>query len=135
MYLGIDFGKKRIGLSLGELLPRGAGVIDGAQNQDKIIDQITKICHDNEVSQVVLGMPIRSQGEKGTIASDIEAFAAKLSRRSGLPIDFQPEQFTSYEAKEELKSSGKNYTRKGGEVDELAAILILEQYIDQKNEK
>ena len=132
MYLGIDFGKKRIGLSLGQVLPRGVGVIDGGQDQNKIIDHIIDICRENDVDTLVIGMPIRSQGEKGTIAPEIELFAKKLSEKSGLPIDFQPEQFTSYEAKEELKSSGRDYTRKSGEVDELAAVLILEQYIESK---
>ena len=132
MYLGIDFGKKRIGLALGQLLPKEAGVINGAQEQDRVIDQIIEICNENEVDKIIVGMPIRSQGEKGTIAPDIEKFANDLSEKSGLPIDFQPEQFTSYEAKEELKNNGKDYSRKSGEVDELAAVLILEQYIDSK---
>lgn len=133
MFLGIDFGKKRIGLALGQLLPYGAGVIDATQNQEKIIEQIINICQKNEVTEIVIGIPIRSQGEKGALASEIESFADKLNSKSGIHINYEPEQFTSVEAKEELINSGKKFSRKDGDVDELAAILILEQYINNTN--
>lgn len=135
MFLGIDFGKKRIGLALGEVLPYGAGVIDASQNQSLVIEQILDICKKNEVEKIIIGMPIRSQGEKGTIANLIEKFASDLKQKSGLPIVFEPEQFSTAEATKELISNGKKYTRKGGEIDELSAIIILEQYLNTKNEK
>lgn len=132
MYLGIDFGKKRIGLALGQALPYGAGVIDASQKEEVVFDQIIKICQENDVTGIVIGMPIRSQGEKGTLALEIESFAKKLSEKSKLDVEFEPEQFTSVEAKEELHNSGKKFSRKSGEVDELAAVLILEQHINTK---
>lgn len=134
MYLGIDFGKKRIGLALGQLIPKGAGVIDGTKSLKEVIEAIKQICLENEVSGVVIGLPKKPSGSPGELAEDIKIFAGKLKEATGLPIHFEEEGFTSVEAEEILKESGKNYSRKSGKTDEMAAILILEQYINHLND-
>ncbi len=130
MYLGIDFGKKRIGLALGQLIPKGAGVIDGTKDMDEIVLAIKEICTENEVSDIVIGLPKKPSGDLGELADDIKTFAGKLEKNIGLPVHFEEEEFTSVEAEEMIRESGKRYDRKSGKTDEIAAILILEQYIN-----
>ena len=128
MYLGIDYGKKRIGLALGTLIPQGIGVIDAELTPETIYSKIKSICLENDVQGIVIGIPIRSQGEDGALVGEIRAFAAALSEMTGLPVHFEEEQFTSAEA-ERLLGRVNEKDRKAGKVDELAAVLILEQFL------
>lgn len=129
MYLAIDYGKKRIGLAVGQAIPKGIGFIDGTKSFDLISSEIKKICDDNEVKGIVIGLPVWSGGEEGGMAKEIKSFAGRLEKSIGLPIYFEPEQYTSEEAEEILKESNKHYPRKSGKVDELAAEIILEQFL------
>ncbi|MEI7791880.1 MAG: Holliday junction resolvase RuvX [Candidatus Berkelbacteria bacterium] len=131
MYLAIDFGLKRIGLALGTMYPRGAGVLDGAKNIEIILSELAQIVKENDVEAIVIGMPIRSAGEEGTIADKIRDFAEKLAKFTHLAVYFEPEQFSSAEAKRMLVENKKSHTREGGEVDEMSAVLILEQFLNQ----
>ncbi|MCL5410404.1 MAG: Holliday junction resolvase RuvX [Patescibacteria group bacterium] len=130
MYLGIDFGSKRIGLALGQMIPKGAGVIDGTKGINEISSDIKKICVDNDVEEIVIGLPKKPSGSPGELAEEIKEFSDILEKNTNLPVHFEEEQFTSVEAEEILKESGKSYSRKSGKTDEIAAILILEQYIN-----
>ncbi len=131
MYLAIDFGKKRIGLALGEIMPHPAGVIDGKMEMGKIIEQIELVCRDNDVSGLVIGIPYLKSGSLGSISSSIQNFAKKLANKLMLPIYFEEEQYTSVEARSILMDSDIDFSRKGGEIDAMAAVLILEQFLNR----
>jgi len=134
MYLGIDFGKKRIGLALGQLIPKGAGVIDGSKSLEEIVSAIKEICVENEVDEIVIGWPKKLSGDLGDIAGDIKAFSENLKENIGLPIHFEEEELTSVEAEDMIRESGKRFSRESGKTDEIAAILILERYISHLSE-
>jgi putative holliday junction resolvase len=131
MMLGIDFGKKRIGLALGEQFPKGAGFIDGRASHEEIINQIVKICQDNEVSQIVMGVPTTNSGT-GEMEKTIRDFGKKLEERSKLKINYEPENFTSVEATRILVENKVKDIKKN-QIDEMAAILILEQFINERD--
>lgn len=133
MLLGIDFGKKRIGLALGEQFPKGAGFIDGTESYQKIIDRIIKICQDNEVTEIVLGVPTTITGT-GEMEKIIREFGQKLEEKSKLKINYEPENYTSVEAVK-IFSDNKVKNVQKGQIDEMAAILILEQFINERNTK
>lgn len=126
MYLSIDFGTRIIGLAVGKIIPKGFGVIE---NDNRAIEKIALICQKNDIEIVIVGMPIRSAGEEGTIASKIREFSQQLADKSDLPIYFEPEQFTSAEAERQIRESGEKAEKK--KIDELSAILILEQFIQR----
>jgi len=132
MYLGIDYGKKRIGLALGQLYPKGIGVIDNSLGKEVVLSNISDIAKENDVQAVVVGFPRRSQGEPGTLAEEIENFSKALAQKAKLPIFFEEERFTSTEAERIFKDSGKK--PKLGQIDELAAVLILEQFLKRLKE-
>ncbi|MEI6498572.1 MAG: Holliday junction resolvase RuvX [bacterium] len=129
MYLGIDFGKKRIGLALGVLMPHVAGVIDGELSSEIILGKILKICQENEVEKIIIGLPIRSQGEEGTLAGTIREFAADVAEFCQLPVYFEPEQYTSSEAERILVETDNRGDK--SRIDEMAAVLLLEQFISR----
>jgi len=134
MYLAIDWGQKRIGLALGSVIPKGAGVVDADSPPQEIFAKIKEICDQNEVEKIVLGLPYRSQGEEGTLSPKIRAFGQELSEFSGLPVVFEPEEFTTSEAEYQLEEIGRKYDRKSGIVDQTAAEILLEQYIERHPE-
>jgi putative Holliday junction resolvase len=127
MYLSIDYGKKRIGLAVGAVFPKGAGVLDGAKPEAAVLE-IDQKAKEAEALGIVIGMPIRSAGEEGTIAKEIREFAQRVADKTGLPIYFEPEQYTSMEAKETIMDFGQK-VEKNGRIDEIAAVLILERFL------
>lgn len=135
MYLGIDYGKKRIGLAVGHKFPSGIGVLDGDRDDHLIVEDISDICHEEEIEKIIIGFPERHHGEAGTLANEIKHFSQAVHKKTNLPVIFEPEAFTSTEAEEFLKKYTKDRghvsARRNGKVDELAAILILEQYINK----
>ena len=128
-FLGVDYGRKRIGLAAGGIFPFGMGVLDAAKGEDFILSQIKQICIEEHVGGIVVGLPVRSQGEPGTLDEEIRKFAQSLSDETRLPVYLQPEQFSSFDAKELLGLGKKMSKRASGEIDETAAILILEQFL------
>lgn len=134
-FLAIDWGKKRIGLAIGTMFPKGAGVLDGGQPFEKIVSEIKKVIAENEVTQIIIGLPVLSSGDDGNLADEIRNFSGKLSDETGLNVTFEPEQFTSTEAAEQFEALGKKVDRESGKLDELAAILILEQYLNHTKDQ
>ena len=120
-------------MALGILIPRGLGVIDCNLGEEKIFDKIKAICEENEVDKIVVGLPMRSQGEIGALGEAIKSFSQRLSETINLPIYFENEQFSSSEAESLIGKIDKN-TRKSGKVDELAAVLILERFLERKED-
>lgn len=129
-YLAIDYGLKRIGLASGGLYPAGQGVIDASIGSDRVVEEIKRIISQQEISALVVGLPVRSRGESGTLEGEIKDFAASLSGATGLDVYFEDEQFSSAEAERQLALHDKKVERKSGDLDEMAAILILEQFLN-----
>ena len=117
--LGVDYGRKRIGLawmqtSLDVILPYG--LVDS-------LDQLVKLIKKEKIDKVVLGLPLglENMGENEN-TQRIRKFADELKKQTGIEIDFADERLTTAEAKE-----------MGGDVslDEKAAMLILETYLSK----
>ena len=129
MYLAIDYGQKRIGLAIGSQYPRGIGTLTNPGSFDTVVDKIKQYCNDYDVEGIVIGVPVRISGEPGELVEEIENFADALKKKCHLPIIFEEEAYTSVQAEEELKERGINIRGDKEKVDELAAVLILEQYL------
>jgi len=127
-YLGIDFGKKRIGLAIGEMIPRGAGVLDGTKSQLEIVNEISEIIRKEEIGGIVIGVP--NNENQNEVSSLAEKLGKNLSETLNIPVWNEAEEFTSVEAERLLKESKIDFSKKTGEIDEMAAILILQQFID-----
>ncbi|MDD3532239.1 MAG: Holliday junction resolvase RuvX [Candidatus Shapirobacteria bacterium] len=124
-YLGIDYGKKRIGLAFGE---RGLVCpLTVYQNNNNVFDKIQEICLNEAVDRVVLGM---SQDLK----KEIEFFAQGLAKRIGLPIVFQDESLTTREAVDKMLVSSTRQRARREKIDAIAAAQILTAYfLDKKD--
>lgn len=129
MYLAIDYGRKRIGLALGEMMPKGAGVIKNGGSLSEIASLISEKIKEHQVQGVVIGIPIRSGGEEGELGGEIRELSDLIEKDTGLPVYLEEEQFTSNEASAILHD--KKDIKKG-DIDEMAAVLILEQFLNDQ---
>lgn len=136
-YLGIDYGSKRVGLSLSDEEGRMAFPYKIIPNNLVLIDTIHNICGEEEVSAVVLGESYDLSGQPNKIMGSIEEFKRNLEGELDLPIYFEKEFMTTIEARGRVgKESNNDRKIKKSEqknADASAAALILARYLDRKN--
>jgi putative Holliday junction resolvase len=133
--VALDVGSRRIGVASCD--PHGivvgpVGVV-AAKVPAHALDQIAKIVQDEEARLLVVGLPLTLRGEHGPQAQRVLAFAAELEKRLAVPIVFVDERYTSVEAERIIKEHGtKRQKRRRESVDEVAAMLILEDFLLQQ---
>lgn len=120
--LGIDFGEKKIGFAISTgktALP--FGVIN---NTKGAIPRIKKICQEEEINQVVIGLPLKLDGTEGKMAKRVRRFGKRLWRKVGLKVCFWDERLTTQEAKHRLIDKKAE--------DSIAAAIVLQSYLDSE---
>ena len=135
VYLGIDYGERRIGLShgddLGVAFPEAAAT---GETEEERLSFIGQLIEHRGVDVLILGMPYHMNGSKGAKAREVEAFADRLREKFDRPVEFVDERLTSEEARKRLgkKLGSDRASRQSGVLDSAAATLILQDYLDQK---
>ena len=131
-YLGIDFGTKKVGLALSD--ESGAmGFPHGiVPNDGRLIDEVLSLVERKGVGAVVMGESRNLEGEENAVAKKAKEFAQLLERRSGIPVHFEPEMFTTQEARRDFEG-----VRLPGspDVDASAAALILTSYLSRTHDR
>ncbi len=126
--LALDVGEKRIGAAVADSKVRIAIAYDTIEVNGSEIEQIARLIGQETIDTVVVGYPRNQQGEPTAQTAYVEAFAEKLQAIAP-EIMFQDESLTSVKAEELLKRQKKPYTK--GDIDALAASLILQDYLEQ----
>jgi len=130
-FLGVDYGEKRVGLAFGDDLglasPLPAAV---ERTKEARLVRIQKIITERRVTAIVIGYPYNMDGTVGFKAREVDQFVKLLEKRFGLPVHRIDERLTSHEAESRLKTKKKPPSRRSGEVDSLAAAIILQDYLD-----
>lgn len=138
--LGLDFGRKRIGLAACDQLGLIAFGLDTLIHRSFVEDAqaIALICQQRSVEHLVIGLPLTMSGEIGSQARHVQRWGERLGQALNLPIVFVDERLTSYQAEEMLRERG--YRRHPGKqrsnsqpsIDSQAAAIILQQWLDQQ---
>jgi putative holliday junction resolvase len=104
------------------------------RRQNKRLDfgELEKVIREYEVAEIVVGYPLRMSGVEGTQAEKMHLFAEELRRRFQLPVHLWDERLTSAEANRVLRDSEMSIKRRGEVVDRLAAVLILQNWMDTR---
>ena len=123
-YLGIDYGDKRIGIALSDEQGILAFPFATIENGKGAIDQIKKICSEQEVEKIIVGLPISFGMRETEQTGKVRLFAKKVGKETGLTIEFENEILTSKMAGKEGVSRQK--------IDESSAAIILQSWIDGK---
>ena len=132
--MGIDYGDARTGVAISDLLCSivGSTMVIPSRNREKAIADIVRIAKENEVGQIVVGLPRNMDGTEGIRAQLCREFGEELEQATGLPIQMWDERRTTIDAHQILFNSGKNAKKRKKVVDAVAASLILEGYLTFK---
>jgi putative Holliday junction resolvase len=132
--LALDLGSKTIGLAVSDALGITAQGLPTLRRKNKRVDleQLQKIVQQYGVGEIVLGHPLHMSGEAGTQAQRAADFADTLRRQFGLPVHLWDERLTSAEANRVLRESEMSIRKRGEVVDRLAAVLILQAFLESR---
>lgn len=132
--LSLDFGARRIGLAVTDELGLTAQGLPTLHRTNKRndFDQLRRTIKQYAVGEIVMGLPLRMSGEAGIQAENVEAFAEELRARFKLPVHLFDERLTSVEANRVLDESEMGGRRRKGVVDQLAAVLILQAFMESR---
>lgn len=129
--MGIDYGDARTGVALSDLLCSivGSAQVVPSRNTQKAIADIVKIAKENEVGEIVVGLPRNMDGTEGPRAQLCREFADLLKEATGLPVAMWDERRTTVEAHNILSQHNYHGQKRKNTVDAVAASLILEGYL------
>jgi len=144
--LAVDYGRARIGLAIAESLngiPQPFGTLHRV-NRNEDMRRLRELARDNSVGLVLVGLPLRLDGEQGDMADETQRFARRLRKQIGIAVKMVDERLTSWEAERILeeqygrksKQSGAASKKKDSDkitVDSVAATIILREYFQRQN--
>ncbi len=128
----LDIGDKRIGVAVSDALHMTAQPV-GVVERHSIVGDIEKILTllgDYDVGLIVAGLPIQMDGIEGKQAERVRGFCKRLSEETTIDIAYQDERLTSVQSERVLIDSGASRRRRRQVIDKLAAVLILQAYLD-----
>lgn len=130
--LALDFGKRRIGLAISDELGITAQGLDTLQrtNTREDLGHLAKLIAEKNVTLILMGKPLHMTGVEGRQAEYTRDFAGRLSTASGVPVEFWDERLTTVAAQRVLRESGISIQKRAQAVDRLAAVILLESYLD-----
>jgi putative holliday junction resolvase len=132
--LGLDVGARRIGVAISDPLGITAQGLETLYRKNKKYDlaYLHRLIRDYQVKEIVVGLPLRMSGAEGIQAEKIQAFAEDLRKRFKLPVHLWDERLTSAEANRLLRQTELSIEKRGQAVDRMAAILILQGWMESR---
>lgn len=147
--LAIDYGRRRIGLAISDLLGLTSQPLQTLERTNRRNDlrRLREIVRRHEVRRVVIGHPLHLDGSAGEMAAEVARFAARIERELRLPVELVDERLSSWEA-EQILAGGEEVSSKQGaigsrrpgrqraeEVDQVAAAVILRDYLERTRQR
>jgi putative Holliday junction resolvase len=130
--MGIDYGRKRIGISLSDPLMTFAYSYTAIQNDSKKFIEIKKIIDKKGIRKIVLGIPNENRTSSTSIVEDVKNFKVELENKYNLEIILWDETYTSVIAEQKILQSVTNKTKRRDKslLDMSSASIILQEYLD-----
>ena len=133
-FLAIDFGEKRVGLALSAPIKIIAKPFKSITytDHDDLLNQISLIIEEKNVEKIILGFPKGLKGENTAQTNKVMSFFNLIKNKSIIPIVLQDERFSSVSAKKSLILQNIKTGHNKGLIDETAAAIFLQLYLDRK---
>ncbi len=136
--LGLDYGSRTVGVAVSDPLGITAQPVETIRREQenklrRTLARIEALCQEWEVSQIVLGLPKNLDNSLGARAEATMEFAEKLRARTGLPVELWDERLTTNQADRVLELGGVRKENRKEHLDEMAASIILQSYLDAKS--
>ena len=133
--LGFDFGRARIGVAISDELQLLAHPLETISANKQAPARLAEIVREKNVDRVVAGMPRQMNGQIGTAATEVLGFVEKLRAILPCPVVTWDERLTTVAAHRALRDAGKKTRQTRGYVDQVAAQIILQSYLDSRVEE
>jgi putative holliday junction resolvase len=132
--LGLDVGSRTIGLAVSDPLGITAQGLETIRRRNKRADfqHLEELIQKYQVQELVVGYPLRMSGAEGIQAEKMKRFADELRQRFQLPVHLWDERLTSAQANRLLRETDMSIKRRGEVVDRMAAVLILQSWMDAR---
>ncbi|GAF91875.1 unnamed protein product, partial [marine sediment metagenome] len=134
--LGIDYGRRRIGLALSDeagILASPLPTYVRERSEARDITALTSLIDKHGVTAIVVGLPLNMDGSCGEMAREAEEFADRIRQETTLPVEMFDERLTSSEAERVLLEADLPRRRRKELRDSLSAVLILQGHLDRPN--
>jgi len=133
--LGIDAGERRVGVAVSDelrLLASPVCVLNRARGLAPVLDALAQLVQREGVAQLVVGLPLNADGSIGTQARRAQDFARVAARVVGIPVELWDERLSTRAAEAIVRAQGRSArrVRQRGELDAIAAAVILQDYLD-----
>ena len=130
--LGIDFGIRRHGLAVSDPMGYTAQVLGTVvrRGPDPGLSEIEAVIREKGVERIVVGLPFHMDGRPGDHHEEVLAFCELLRERTGLPVSTIDERLTTVQAERAMKMGGLSRKKRRRHVDGIAALLILQAWLD-----
>ncbi len=138
--LGLDYGSRTVGVAVSDPLGMTAQGLETITRREesklrRTLARIETLISEYEIEMIVLGYPINMDDSVGERAKKTEIFRDMLVKRTGLPVALWDERLTTVEANDILIQSGVRRENRKKVIDKIAAVLILESYMNSARQK
>ena len=132
--MALDVGDKTIGVAISDalLLTAQSRPTLRRKNLEADLQTLRNLAEENEVHEIVVGQPLHMDGKESPQSQKVARFAEQLHNVLDLPIVFWDERLTSFEAEQHLERMGLNWRQRREQVDKIAAMIILQNYLDSR---
>ena len=125
--LGIDYGRKKIGLALGDSESKLTEPLEVIRfkSENEMLEKMSRLSEESRVSKIVVGIP------EGAMAVEVRKFGDKLQKEIGIPVFYQDETLSTKDAQDLSRVSGMTRKKRKQMEDAYSASLILQKYLDE----
>jgi putative Holliday junction resolvase len=132
-FLAVDYGRKRIGLAISDplgMIASPAGFIVRREGKRPPITKILARAQELEARGFVVGLPLDGEGNETEWTAEVRSLGAEIAKRTGMPVRFLDERFTTAVALRTMKELGESTRGRKGDVDSLAATVLLQNALN-----
>jgi putative Holliday junction resolvase len=132
-FLAVDYGRKRIGLAISDplgMIASPAGFIVRREGKRPPITKIISRATELGAQGFLIGLPLDGEGNETDWTAEIRALGAEIAKRTGMPVRFLDERFTTAAALRTVQEMGESTRGRKGDVDSLAAAILLQQALN-----
>jgi putative Holliday junction resolvase len=133
--LGLDVGDSKIGVAVSDTLGWTAQGVTTfyRKNVSKDLGYLRKLIYENDIKEVVVGLPVKKNGKPDAQTKKILRFAKLLRKTFHIPVRTWDERFTTIQASKILERGHVGKKKKAALIDKVAAVIILQGYLDSRN--
>jgi putative holliday junction resolvase len=132
-FLAIDYGRKRVGLAISDplgMIASPAGFIERREGKRAPITKILARAAELDAVGFVVGLPLDGEGNETDWTAEVRALGAEIAKRTGMPVRFYDERFTTAAALRTVKDLGESTRGRKGDIDSLAAAILLQHALN-----